>query len=141
MAAQSEEPHNNEELTSTSNGSSTEKLRRTLTQFPPTESNKRTPEATGTQVLRLTLPKIILLGACANLTMLSNGFSFNAMSISLEKAARDLKIAEKDLQIIVENTSPGRTRSILLSMANMGLPMGNLAALGVVGPLIETTDE
>jgi hypothetical protein len=55
-------------------------------------------ETTGPRVIPLTLPRIILLGACANLTMLSNGFSFNTMSISLDKAARDLGIAEKDLQ-------------------------------------------
>ncbi|KAJ9118223.1 hypothetical protein QFC22_004130 [Naganishia vaughanmartiniae] len=215
MVMQNEKPHDDVELLSSSGDTSTEKLERTLTQFPPTASAEPKTETTETQAVQLTFPNIVLLGACANLTMLSSGFSFNAMSISLDQAARDLGIAEKDLQwtfnalylamvnlqssnaeqmtrlmrrkavylvgialfgifslvasfmpnpegffinravsglgvamilasnagIIVENTSPGRTRSILLSIANTGLPMGNLVALGVVGPLIEATNQ
>ncbi|KAJ9099816.1 hypothetical protein QFC21_003816 [Naganishia friedmannii] len=98
MATEEEKSRNNEVLLSPSNDSSTEKLRRTLTQFPSTGPTGPPAETTEIRVSRLTFTKIILLGACANLTMLSSGFSFNAMSISLDMAARDLGIAEKDLQ-------------------------------------------
>jgi hypothetical protein len=83
---------------STSNAPSTDKLQRTLTQLPANESAEPETHSTVNQGIHLTWPKIILLGACTNLAVLSSGFSFNAMSISLDQAARDLKIAEKDLQ-------------------------------------------
>jgi hypothetical protein len=69
-----------------------------ILQLPPTGSTVPTTETTENTVIPLSIPRIVLLGVCANLTILSSGFSFNAMSISLDKAARDLGIAEKDLQ-------------------------------------------
>lgn len=49
-------------------------------------------------VPNLSLTRLVLLGACVHLANFSVGFSFNAIAITLDDAAKELEIIDRDLQ-------------------------------------------